>query len=240
MGCSTFEVLHATFFPGLQPDAVKSNLRRLCADPPDYRYLRPERLDAHRTFYRLTHRGIKFLGASKRLVMPLGPQTRIEKYALLWLCFLEKNARRVLLNLKHHRNRFPMHGHTVPRHPLVLEKRGDQAHLAMVLIDYCASHRRIAVKAADQLLRILQNGLFEDEIRSRAFRFVILTYNQGKKQAIERVLRPLLLGYLRKKSPITKVSVGPGQEVELEILVVPGLENLLLTQGRPFEGKGRK
>ena len=77
LGISLFEIIHAEFFKGMQRDAVKSTLRRLCGKGPTYRYLRPIPLYGSRVAYQLTHRGAGVIGASSSSARPLGIQARV-------------------------------------------------------------------------------------------------------------------------------------------------------------------
>ena len=104
------EFLLAQRFPGRQLDAVKSTLRRLYGRGPNYLYLRPERLDTKRVYYRLTSRGCRLIGASRDASRPFGRKAVALRYATLWFICVEKPKTRRLVDPREFSQIFPGDG----------------------------------------------------------------------------------------------------------------------------------
>ncbi len=217
----TFEVLRRVFFDGKQKDAVKSTLRRLCGR---YRLLTTEQLDARRGYYRLTQRAAALLGARRTLVRPLGPQSLIERFAVLWFITLDRPGRRTLFNPRHFPEQFDLGSHRLPRANFYIEddERG-QSRLGYIVVDHGGHLRRIIRKSVRVLLRFLKRGWFDDYFATGRFTLTVLTLNGTKQKSLQFGLN----GQLRESLRYALSRFSHKQPLSLQVEVVPGLMSLI-------------
>jgi hypothetical protein len=227
-GMSTIAAVQAMFFGGQGRDAVKSTLRRLCGQPPDYRYLKPEPLDSHRVYYRLTNRAVRLLGAPKEAARALGPQAKIGRYAVLWFICMDRPGARSLFNPRDFPDQFDIGPNRLPRPNFYIERISDEEHrLGFIIVDHGSHVRRILRKAADTLVRFLRHGWFDAYVRDRAFALTVLTPTAAKKRSILLNLEASVTERLRH--PLRRLSMRDTDcPIHLDALVVPQLSNLIV------------
>ena len=227
-GLSTFEVIHYRYFKGKQRDAVKSTLRRLCGKSPTFRYLRPIPLYGSRVAYQITRRGANVVGFSPGLARPLGIQSRVERLAVLNFIHDSKHEKkRRLISNRRLREHFPLAGHRLPRQRFFIEERPDGDYLGFIVVDHGGHERRIVRKAVSFLQRFVKRGWFDDYLRSGQFVLTILTLNDFKARAISYGLKKLLKEILGKPLAGLHAPYPRGWPLPVEIVVVPGVINLL-------------
>lgn len=226
-GLTTIPVLRRVFFSGKHLDAVKSTLRRLCGLAEKPRFLKSETLDGQRVYYRLTPRGAKAIGLPHWRIRPFGPQALYRKLALLWFVHGENQSGRRLLSYRDIEKDFAIKVDPIPGYICYLDTREEKTRLGVIVIDHGAHPNRTVRKATQVVAWFLNKGWFDQVIRDKAFVLTVLTLSHGKQRAIERNLALAIRHSLR--SPLTKLaaSVGPGQNIELNVEVVEGLSNLL-------------
>lgn len=217
----TFAVLHLVFFEGKAVDAVKSTLRRLCGR---YQLLTAERLDQRRGYYRLSRRAAALLGARQNMVRPLGPQSLIERFAVLWFITLDRPGRRTLFNPRQFPEQFDLGPHRLPRANFYIEE-DDQGHswLGYIVVDHGGHLRRIIQKSVRVLRRFLKRGWFDDYFAAGRFKLTVLTLNAHKQKSLQFGLNSQLNESLRyalsrfsHQRPLTH-----------QVVVVPGLVDLI-------------
>lgn len=236
---STFEVLHFTFFKGKHRDAVKSTLRRLCGKGPTYRYLRPVPLYGSRVAYQLTWRGANTIGISPSIARPLGIQSRVQRLAVLnFIHDLKSPFKRRLFSNAKLREFFPMSGHRLPRQRFYIEERPEGDFLGFIVIDHGGYDRRIVRKAVKFLKRFVKRGWFDDYMRSGQFLLTILTLNEFKGRSIAYGLKKLLKLVLGKQLVALHKPFPGGWPLPVEIVVVPGVINVL--PGKSASKKARR
>lgn len=226
-GMVMVDALQGIAFQDKGRDAVKSTLRRLCGKPPRYRYLRPEKLDAHRVYYRLTGGGARLLGASREIARPLGPQAKIEKYAILWFICTDRPNHRSLFNPRDFPEQFDIGPNRLPRANFYIEETSDNnTQLGFILVDHGGHPRRLVRRAHKTLLRFLKHGWFDEFIASRTFALTVLTLSEGKKAAIQTRVKPFLQQALA--APLRSFqSSFHDFPIHLNFVVVPDLADLI-------------
>ena len=223
----TIDALQAVEFDGKGRDAVKSTLRRLCGKPPRYLYIRPEKLDSHRVYYRLTGRGARLIGAPREVARSLGPQAKVERLALLWFICVDRPNQRALFNPRDFPDQFQIGPNRLPRSNFFIEETSDdKTQLGYVLIDHGGHPRRIVRRSYKTLLRFLKHGWFDEFIASRSFVLTILTLSEGKKAAIQKRLKPFLRDALRIPLHSFRSSVHDFP-IDLNVVVVSDLADLI-------------
>ena len=227
-GISSFEVIHFSFFKGMSRDAVKSTLRRLCGKGPTYRFLRPVPLYGSRVAYQLTWRGANTVGVSPSLARPLGIQTRVERLAILnFIHDLNcEHKRRIVTNARL-REYFPICQHRLPRQRFYLEERADTDYLGFIVVDHGGHVRRIVRKAVEFIHRFVKRGWFDDYLHSGQFILTILTLTEFKGREIKHGLRKLLKAVLGPDLAKLHKPFPGGWPIPVEIVVVPGVINVL-------------
>jgi DNA-binding MarR family transcriptional regulator len=225
---TTVEAVQALFFPENERDAAKSTLRRLYGTPPDYRYLRPEPLDARRVFYRLTPQGARLIGAGKDAARPLGLQARVERYALLWFFCMDCPQRRSPFHPRKFPDQFHFHKERLPRQTFYVEEdEAGEIRLGYVLVDHRSDSRRLVRKAGQTLQRFLRRGWFDDFVRAGAFGLTVLTTTEEKRKSLERALRRKLPGFLLPHLEQLELATANPLPVIVTVTVVPGLSDIL-------------
>lgn len=223
----TFEVLRRVFFDGKEIDAVKSTLRRLCGR---YRLLTPERLDVRRGYYRLTQRAAALLGARTAMVRPLGPQSLIERFAVLWFITLDRPGRRTLFNPRQFPEQFDLGSHRLPRANFYIEDDDQgQSRLGYIVVDHGGHLRRIIHKSVRVLLRFLKRGWFDDYFAAGRFTLTVLTLNGAKQKSLQFGLN----SQVRESLRYALSRFTHKQPLALQVVVVPGLIGLIPSPAGP-------
>jgi hypothetical protein len=217
-----FEVLHKKFFHGKHIDALKSTLRRLRGPHLEPRFLKSTRLPDGKVYYQLTYEGTRRVGCSRAHARPLGLQARAGRFAVQWFLFVDGAGERKPV----HRDKL---GIDLPRtvfiqSPFFLE---GTSQFGFILLDYADDIRRISHKTAKQLETVLRNHWFDDYMSGRAFVVVILTISFAKKREIEIRLPYWLRQKLEAHLHDYRLGIGPGQNIQLKVVVVPGLSTLV-------------
>ncbi len=225
-GMTTVEVLQRVFFPHKSRAALKSTLRRLCGTSPDYRFLQPAPLTGKRVYYHLTERGAKFLGCAQAGTGPLGPQARYHGFAVLSFIHSEGTGKRLLFDPSRFEDVFPLRGHRLNRNNFFIEDTGAKPKLGLLVVDHGAKPSRIVAKTMDRLARFFRNHWFDDFIKDQTFNITILTPSEGKKAMILPLLQQTVRLYLARPRPSDELDHRL-QWVEFQVVVVPGLQDLL-------------
>lgn len=226
-GLTTFAILHRVFFQGKEVDAVKSTLRRLCGTGPGGRYLKAEKLDGQRVYYHLARKGAQALGLPLPRARAYGRQARYRRLAILWFIHGEPASQRQLVEFRQLDEELGIKVDKAPRQVLCLDAGAGKPRLSLVLVDHGAATEKIVHKGADLLGWILKKGWFDDLIRDRAFALTILTLSESKRQALAFLLPVAVRSAHSSLLNKLQASVGPGQHIELNVVVVDGLAGLL-------------
>ena len=141
-GMATVEIVHRCFYPEADVEAVRSALRRMV----ELGRLKTEPLDTRRGYYRLTSRGARLIGVSRRSAQPLKRQGKIQRYAVSWFVHADQPGQRVLLNPADYPERFPVGGHRLPRCPFFLDRSQQPCRMGFILVDHNAHYRRMGRK----------------------------------------------------------------------------------------------
>lgn len=229
------EFLHAQRFAGKERDAVKSTLRRLYGRPPHHLYLRPEPLDDKRVYYRLTSKGCRLIGASRDSARPFGRFAVAQRYAIVWFILVDRPGKRQLFEPTRFPDQFGNLRGRLPKRRFFLEEGTDSAmRVGYFLVDLRTDVRRLVRQSWQGLGRFLERGWFNKHLLTRRFVFRVLTYDEQKAGELDKLLRTTLRRRLGK--PFLAIGVrGPADEVvDLQVLLVPGMDQLI-----PHEGRGR-
>ena len=225
---TTQDALHARFFAGQQRDAVKSTLRRLCGRGSAGYFLKSEPLDARRVYYRLTTRATNLLGIAEDVARPLGIQSRIRRYAILWLMCIDDSAVRNPFNLRQFPEHFSVVADRLPRsHFYIEELPGDKTQLGFAVVDTGRHRQRVFRNTFSTMKRFLERGWLDDFIAARCFELSVLTLTDTARDAID-----LQLGkYLHRTLAEPLLRLGVGQDAPLpftiRVHVVPGLLDVI-------------
>jgi hypothetical protein len=219
------EFLHAQRFADKQPAAVKSTLRRLYGRPPRYLYLRPESLDAHRVYYRLTSRGCRLLGVSRDASRALGRKAIVDRYAALWFICAEHSGQRTLFDPRQFPEQFSHIRKRLPRKRFYIEQSSDGTmQLGYFVVDFRTDIRRLVRQCCQVMRSFIEHGWFNDYLVSGRFGFTVLTFNEGKAKEIERLLRIAFRKQLSR--PLQTLGVR-NRLLPIQVLVVPGMDSLI-------------
>jgi hypothetical protein len=221
------ELLLAQRFAGLKPEAVQSTLRRLYGRPPEYRFLRPEKLDAKRVYYRLTSRGCRQIGVSRDLSRKLGMQAVAERYAAIWFILADSSGARSLLDPKEFPEQFPNIRERVPKKRFHIEQTEEAIQLGYFVIDLRTDVRRLVRQSCAVMRKFIERRWFDEYLRHDRFVFTILTFNESKAAEIDTKVRRSFQQQLTR--PLQSIGVQPaGAEAsKVRVLVVPGLDTLI-------------
>lgn len=209
-------------FAGKGPAAVTSTLRRLYGEPPHYRYLRPEPLDARRTYYRLTARGAKVIGADRTTLRRLGSQSLARRYALAWLLCVERPHRRRLLDRGSLEELLPEIGRA-PKQGYYLEE-GEPTRVGHSLVDLGADPVRIVRRALRVAERLVGHPATAPLVAKGRLTLAVLTFDERKRETLDEAIRLRFARQLRA----SLWHLGREARVSLETYCVPGLAPLIL------------
>lgn len=218
------ELIRPYRFSGKSPAAVTSTLRRLYGQPPRYLYLRPEPLDDHRVYYRLTGRGARLIGAPRRATNRLGRQSLPRRYAMQWLIACHRPHSRTLLD-REAIDRLLVTPGRITRQGFYSEQAGG-LRLGLAIIDHGTDPRRLVRKAASQAERLLDNPATREFFLTGRLTLAVLTFDEAKRSQVDGVLRRRLAKQLRM--PLFRLGVRGASPLALESYTVPGLSPLIL------------
>ncbi|WDQ17009.1 hypothetical protein [Rhodopirellula sp. P2] len=221
------ELLQAQRFAGQKPAAVQSTLRRLYGHPPEYRFLRPEKLDAKRVYYRLTSRGCRQIGVSRDASRKLGMQAVAERYATTWFISADLAGGRSLLDPKEFPEQFPNIRERLPKKRFHTEQVGQTVRLGYFVTDLRTDVRRLVRQSSTVMRRFLERRWFDDFLRHDRFVFTVLTFNESKAVEIDTKLRLTFQQQLSR--PLQSIGLQPAgtESIAVRVLVVPGLDTLI-------------
>ncbi len=214
-------------FAGKAPGAVTSTLRRLYGHPPRFLYLRPDPLDDRRVYYRLTARGGRVIGATRAATLRPGKQSLVRRYALAWLVCCDKPHQRVLLDraavvqLLVSPGRMPKHGFYL--HNL----EGQPSRLGLAIVDHGAHPARLVRKAAKVAERLIENPSTREFVLARRLTLTLLTFDEMKREELDRTLRRRLHRQLRTLLWQYGVDARTQLPFAIETYTVPGLLPLI-------------
>ena len=217
------EFLRTKRFDGKGISAVRSTLRRLYGDPPEYRFLRPVKLDEKRTCYRLTEQGCRAIGVDRRLAKESGMRGMAGQYARIWLeC--DPASNRSIFDPRKFPDQFPNVSGRMRKGQFYLEKVDDNSmRVGCISIDYRSDLRRWSGRILDDLAGFIRRGWFQNYLVSGNFVVALLTYDQEKAKELESLLASLLPKSLEREFQ----RAGCNRLPQLEFHVVPGLLPLI-------------
>lgn len=218
------ELIRPYRFAGKSPAAVTSTLRRLYGQPPRYLYLRPEPLDDHRVYYRLTGRGVRVIGAARRATNRLGRQSLPRRYALQWLIACHRPHARTLLD-REALDRLLGNPRGMTRQGFYTEQ-AEATRLGLAIVDHGAEPKRLVRKAASQAERLLENAATREFFLAGRFTLAVLTFDEAKRIQVDRLVRTRLAKQLRM--PLFRLGVRGPSPLAVESYTVPGLSPLVL------------
>jgi len=211
-------------FAGKSPAAVTSTLRRLYGRPPRYLYLRPEPLDDHRVYYRLTARGARVIGAPRRATTRPGRQSLPRRYAIQWLIASHRPHVRTLLD-REAIDRLLVSPGRITRQGFYTEQ-AKQPRLGLAIVDHGTDPRRLVRKVATQAEKLLDNQATREFLLAGRLTLTLLTFDEAKRVQVDRLVRRRLAKQLRM--PLFQLGVRGASPLLLESYTVPGLSPLVL------------
>lgn len=218
------ELIRPYRFAGKSSAAVTSTLRRLYGRPPRYLYLRPEPLDDHRVYYRLTTRGARLIGAPRRVTTRPGRQSLPRRYAFQWLIACHRPHTRTLLD-RDAIERLLVSPGRITRQGFYTEQ-ATQPRLGLAIVDHGTDPRRLVRKAASQAERLLENPATREFLLAGRLTLSLLTFDEAKRAQVDGLLRRRLASQLRM--PLFRLGVRGASTLTLESYTVPGLNSLVL------------
>lgn len=226
-GLVVSEFLHAQRFSGRQSQAVTSTLRRLYGRPPKYRYLRPEKLDAQRVYYRLTSQGCRLIGVPRDASRSLGRKAIAERYALNWfICAHTPNARN-LFSPRDFPDEFPNISERLPKKRFYLESAEQTMRLGYFVTDLRTDVRRLVRQSCKVMRNFIDRNWFDDYLRNDRFAFTVLTFNDAKATEIRQKLSESFREQLARPLQSLGIDAANGSITEPQVLVVPGFDTLI-------------
>ena len=99
----------------------------------------------NRSYVQLTEAGCRAAGVPREMARPLRSQGLIEHFALLWLCSIEPDQPRVLINPGHY-DSFDVDPNKLRRVHFYLEDSDDDTIIGFVQIDHGTTSRRLIQK----------------------------------------------------------------------------------------------
>ncbi len=222
-GMVTVEIVHSCFYPEPDVEAVRSALRRMV----ELGRLKTEPLDARRGYYRLTARGARLIGVSRKYAQPLKRQGKLQRYAVSWFIHADRPGQRALLNPTDYPERFPVGAHRLPRCPFFLDRSEDLCRMGFILVDHNAHYRRMGRKAVKLLGRFLRHGWFDSLIRQDAFLVTILTFSTHRQQTFQKHVPRSIADQLRY--PLSKLRPELRTQIPslVRVHVIPGLDEII-------------
>ncbi len=227
----TIDVIHRRHFANATVEAARSALRRLCGDPPDYRYLYPEPLNESDFYYPLTREGTSLLSISARYSEPLKKQGKVTRYAVSWSIHADQPGKRTLFDLREFEKEFGIEGQRLPRHPYFIDETGDAAKLGMILIDHNAHPRRIVHKTIKPLGRFLRHGWFDEFFSQGRFVVAVLTFNKYRQRAFQQKLPGEITAQLGFGLSRFLTQTSGHSPVDVRVHVIPRLDSLVMPRG---------
>ena len=224
---SWLEAIHGRFYSDRTIEAARSTMRRLCGRAPNYRFVRIDRLDGNRNFFRLTRRGAKLIGAPDAATMPLGTTALLRRYALQWFLDVDGRDTRWHCDPRDYPDLFAIEGQRLPRANFYLEETPSGTLLGFAVEDYGTDSRRVSRRAVELLERFLEQRWFDELFAARRFAVTFLVATPEKSVAIEhhfgRDSQRRLASLMRQIPSSTTAAVVT------DYLVIPGLLSLLPT-----------
>ncbi|MFN3194030.1 MAG: hypothetical protein ACE361_26210 [Aureliella sp.] len=184
---TTREILQRLFFEDSDISAVSKVTTRLI----DRGALNKGDLDGERVYYTIGSYGAEIFGLNRNKAKLLGPQARVDNYAILQFCCGGEITRQRLLV----RELRPIFGGKIPPKKLrpamyYLDDEGAQKRLACIRVEQGSEPDHIVRRARDFLERAVTNPVLDRLVREHQFMITILTtYPQKKLQIEEAILR---------------------------------------------------
>ena len=220
------EILHAQRFAGKKLAAVISTLRRLYGRPPNYLYLRPEKLDTNRVYYQLTNRGCNLIGHSRDASRPFGRHAVASRYATLWFICADQPNGRNRFDPRAFPTQFPNVRGRLPKQNFYIEQSEVSMKLGYFITDMRTDMRRLVRNSCCLMRKFIDNGWFNDYLVTHRFAFNVLTFNAAKAEEIQRKLNQEFAEQLAR--PLQAIGVPDGQHAfAAQVVTVPGLDTLI-------------
>jgi hypothetical protein len=202
---TTQEVVHRLFYPGRDPDVVKSSLRRL----RDGGHLASATLYQQRRYYHLTPRAARVLfGEKDKVARPFGEQALPRAYGILAFCCLREPTRTKYTTAEFEKTFPQLVAPGLPSSWYYRDEDGTHNRLGFIQVDHGAHHRRIVSKCHAVIRRRMEFDTWRTLITADRFVIAIVTARQRKADRIQETLREEL------------------QTVKFRIELVPELVNL--------------
>lgn len=220
-----FEAIHGRFYAGRSVEATRSTMRRLCGKAPNFRFVRSDQIDGSRSFFRLTPRGAKVVGAPQSVTKELGRTALLRRYSLQWFLELDAKHARWTCHPRDYPDLFPIQGQRLPRGNFYFEETERGNMLGFAVEDYGADPRRIARRAVDTVERFLKQHWFDDLMVAGRFGLTFLVATESKAKAIE--LQFHRESIRRLKPWFQKLTSNGNDCIVQSYRVVPGLLSLI-------------
>lgn len=224
---SWLEPIHAKFYADRDLEAARSTMRRLCGWAPNFRFVRIDRPDGNRNFFRLTPRGAKVIGAPMSVTNSLGRTALLRRYALQWFLDVNSQNTRWQCNPRDYPDLFDVAGDRLPRANFYLETTEAGTMLGFAVEDYGSDSRRISRRAVDMLERFLTKHWFDELFAGYRFGVTFLVATPEKATAVkhqfERDSQRRLATHLRL------IPSEKSARIVADYVVVPGLLSLIPT-----------
>jgi hypothetical protein len=225
LGLTTFDVLMSLFFRDGSRAALKSTLRRLCGPHSTFSFLQSRPLSGKHVYYQLTHRAVQFLGCPSDLALPLGPQARYRRFAVLTFLYGGGRSDRMLFPPDQLAADFALKAHRFGHTDFYIEGDDARPKLGVLIVDHGAQAGRVVAKTMRRLARFLRNHWFDQYILDQNFIITILTPFEGKRQSIAPLLRRAVRDCLDR--PIAGGLDHRIRFVEFRVEVVAELQELI-------------
>jgi hypothetical protein len=220
-------VVYRRHFQDATPEAARSALRRLSGEPPHYRFIRPQPLNEHESYYLLTREGTNLLGISPRYAEPLKKQGKVTRFAVSWFIHAEHPDKRVLFDPQQFKEELGIHRQRLPRHPYFIDETTGQPRLGIILVDHNAQPRRMTQKTIKPLARFLRHGWFDEFLRQGTFVVAVLTFNTFRQRTFQQELPRAIDEQLGSAFSRLRGGATHGHPLEIQIQVIPRLDRLV-------------
>lgn len=180
---TTNEILQRVLFDGQQPNAVTKVTARLC----EHKFLASFPLIYPQQYYRLGERGAALLGLHESRTRPLGPQSLPMEYGVL-LYATRRDQPLIRLTPIELRQRFDFFEPAWCEAAHVLRVAGRDAVMELLRVDLGGSADHVARKCFADAMSRWRSEPFQELIRRRAFRCVLISSTTEKAAVIQSSL----------------------------------------------------
>lgn len=181
---TTRDVLHSLFFQDTELNAVTKVTSRLV----DYEFITSHDLHAGKKYFVVGHAGARFLGLAYRKCKPLGPQSLVQKYAVLQFCCAGPVYREKLLVQDLQKALGSLKGKHMHAGMYYRDTEGAQPRLAQMRVDFGTPAAHVIRKCRTDLEALLRVPQIAQLVESQRFMLTILTLSEARKTDIQNAI----------------------------------------------------